>query len=102
MFTAALFTVAKTYKQPKCPIDRGVDKEGVCAYKHGILIIKKEIIPFAAIWMDRDDHTKTNIWCHSWTLKYYTNELIYKTEMDSQVLKINLCLPKGKLGVGGW
>lgn len=31
---------------------------------------------------------------------YYTNELIYNTETDSQVLKINLCLPKGKVEEG--
>ena len=30
-----------------------------------------------------------------------TNELIYKTERDSQTLKTNLCLPKGKGGAGG-
>ena len=35
-----------------------------------------------------------------WTLNYYTNELIYNTETDSQVLKINLCLPKGKVEEG--
>ena len=31
-----------------------------------------------------------------WNLKYDTHELIYKTETDSQTLKTNLCLPKGK------
>ena len=29
-----------------------------------------------------------------------TNELIYKTEIDSQTLKTNLRLPKGKCGRG--
>ena len=51
----------------------------------------------------RNYHTKTGKYRMSlkyWTLKYYTNELIYKTETDSQGLKINLCLPKGKLGEG--
>ena len=50
----------------------------------------------------RDYHTKTDKYMISlmWTLKYYTNELIYKTETDFQGLKINLCLPKGKLGEG--
>ena len=33
-------------------------------------------------------------------LKMDTNELIYKTETDSQVLKTNLWLPKGKEGGG--
>ena len=31
-------------------------------------------------------------------LKNDTNEFIYKTETDSQVLKTNLWLPKGKSG----
>ena len=30
--------------------------------------------------------------------KWETNELIYKTETDSQTLKTNLWLPKGKCG----
>ena len=33
-------------------------------------------------------------------LKNDTNELIYKTEIDSQTQKTNLWLPKGK--GGGW
>ena len=33
-----------------------------------------------------------------WNLKNSTNELIYKTETDSQTLKTNLRLPKGKGG----
>ena len=31
-----------------------------------------------------------------WNLKYDTNELIYKTETDSQTWKTKLWLPKGK------
>ena len=31
-----------------------------------------------------------------WTLKYDTNELIYKTKRDSQTKKTNLWLSKGK------
>ena len=34
-------------------------------------------------------------------LKYDTNELIYKTEIDSQVYRTNLWLPKGKVGWEG-
>ena len=32
--------------------------------------------------------------------KHGTNELIYKTEINSQILKPNLWLSKGKCGVG--
>ena len=35
-------------------------------------------------------------------LKNNTNELIYRTETDSQTLKTNLWLPKGKDGGEGW
>ena len=31
-----------------------------------------------------------------WILKNGTHELIYTTEIDSQILKANLWLPKGK------
>ena len=36
---------------------------------------------------------------HMWNLKKDTNELIYRTETDSQILKTNFWLPK-KTGVG--
>ena len=32
-----------------------------------------------------------------WHLKYDTNGLIYKTEIDPQTLKTNLWLPKGEV-----
>ena len=38
---------------------------------------------------------------YMWNLKYGTNEFIYKTETDSQILKTNLWLPKGKEGGRG-
>ena len=37
MFIAALYTIAKTWKQPKCPFDRGVDKDDVHIH-NGILL----------------------------------------------------------------
>ena len=38
MFVAALLTVVKTQKQPKCPSDRGMDKEDVVHIYNGILL----------------------------------------------------------------
>ena len=53
MLTAALFAIAKTQKQPKCP---STDERIKMCYIHiynGIVAIKKnEIMPFAATWMD--------------------------------------------------
>ena len=52
LIAAALFIIAKTWKQPKCP-STGMDKEDVIHIYSGILAIKKtEIMPFTATWMD--------------------------------------------------
>ena len=41
MFIATLFTIAKTWKQPKCP-SRGMDKEDVAHIYNGILLSHKK------------------------------------------------------------
>ena len=54
MFIAALFTIAKVWKQPKCP-SRGEWIKGVCVFhamEYYSAIKKAEILPFAATWMD--------------------------------------------------
>ena len=78
---------------------------------------KNEIMPFAATWMDlqiiilsevRQKKTKY-ITYHMIYMCYMcyicvicgTNELIYKTETDSQAQKTNLLLPKEKEGGEG-
>ena len=37
---------------------------------------------------------------YMWNLKYDTNELIYKTETDSQTQRTDLWLPEGRGGTG--
>ena len=56
VFIAALFTIAKTWKQPKCPlIDEWIKKMGyICALEYYSAIKKNEIMPFATTWMDLD------------------------------------------------
>jgi len=52
VFTAALFTIAKTCNQLKCPLTEKWIKKLWYIYS-GILVIKKnEITLFAAIWTD--------------------------------------------------
>ena len=56
MFTAALFTIAKTRKQTKCPsTDEWIQK--MWYVYNGILFIhkKNEILPFPATWIDLED-----------------------------------------------
>ena len=52
MFIEALFVIAKTWKQYKCPLTDEWIKKIWCIYttKH-YSAIKKEIIPFVATWM---------------------------------------------------
>ena len=62
MFIAALFTIAKTWKQPNCPLtDEWIKKMWyICVYiytythtvEYYSAIKNNEIMPFAATWMD--------------------------------------------------
>ena len=54
MFTAALYTIAKTWNQPKCPPMRDWIKEMwyINIMESYAAIRKNEIISFAGTWMD--------------------------------------------------
>ena len=54
VFTAALFTIGKTWKQPKCPsIDEWIKKMWYLRTVEYYSTTKKnEVMPFAETWMD--------------------------------------------------
>ena len=82
MFIAALFTIAKIWKQPKCPsMDEWIKKmwythththTHIYTMEYYLAIRKNEILPFVATWMDLEgimlseiSQTKTNtMWSH--------------------------------------
>ena len=55
MFTAALFTIARTWKQPKRPsTEEWIKMWHIYTMEYYSAIKKNEIMPFAATWMDLD------------------------------------------------
>ena len=56
MFIAALFTVAKTWKQPKCPsVDEWIKKKWyIYTVEYYSAMRRKQILPFAT-WMELED-----------------------------------------------
>ena len=53
MFIAALYTIAKTWKQPKCPLtEEWIKKMYIHTMDYYLAIKMKEITAFAAPWMD--------------------------------------------------
>ena len=107
MFTAALFTIAKTWKQPKCPsTDEWIKKNMI--YLYDVVLHsheKNEIMQFTTTWMDLEIiilsegnqtekdkyHTMSLlggiIYVYMCVYTYmHTNELIYKREIDPQMV----------------
>ena len=54
MFIAALFTITKIWKQPKCPsIDEWIKQLwDIYTTEFYSAVKKKKILPFAIVWMD--------------------------------------------------
>ena len=53
MFTEALFTIAKIWKQPKCPSrDEWIKKMWYTYAMEYYFAIKNEIMQFVATWLD--------------------------------------------------
>ena len=57
MFIAALFTIAKIWKQPKCPsVDEWIEKMWyIYTMEYYSAIRRKQTLPFAATWMELED-----------------------------------------------
>uniref|UniRef100_A0A8D1A8W0 DUF1725 domain-containing protein n=2 Tax=Sus scrofa TaxID=9823 RepID=A0A8D1A8W0_PIG len=92
MFTAALFTIAKTWKQPKCPLTDDWIKKMCYIYtmEYYSAIKKNKIMPFLATWMELEtlilseishkEKDKYHDIAYIWNLIYSTNEPFLRKE----------------------
>ena len=105
MFTAALFTTAKVWKQPKCPPTDEWIKMCIYTVEYYSAIKMNGILPFAVTWMNLENIVLSemseknkilyDVTC-KWNLKNNSNESLHQTETDSQRWKTNLGLPDGR------
>ena len=76
MFIAALFTIDKIWKQPKCPsVDEWIKRPWDIYTMEYYSAIKKKILPFATVWMDLENVMLSEI-SQSEKNKYYMISLI--------------------------
>ena len=55
IFTAALFTIAKFWKQPKCPsVHEWIKNWYIYTMEYYAAERKEELLPFATAWMELD------------------------------------------------
>ena len=112
MFIAALFTIARTWKQPKCAsTDEWIKKMWyIYAMEYYSAIKKNEVMPFTATWMDLDivilsevSQTKTNtIWYHLYveSKKMIQINLFTKQKQTHRPRKRTYGYQRGKVGGG--
>ena len=62
MFIAALSTIAKVWKDPKCPsMDEWIKKMYIYTMEYYSVIKKNEILPFATTWMELEGNMLSEI-----------------------------------------
>uniref|UniRef100_A0A8D0Y4U1 DUF1725 domain-containing protein n=1 Tax=Sus scrofa TaxID=9823 RepID=A0A8D0Y4U1_PIG len=92
MFIVALFTIAKTWKQPKCPSrDDWIRKMWyIHTMEYYSAIKKNKIMPFVATWMELEtlilsevsqkEKDKYHMISHIWNLIYGSSEPFHQKE----------------------
>ena len=113
-FTAALFTIARTWKQPKCPSrDEWLRKMWyIYTVEYYSAIKRNETGSFVETWMDLEtviqsevSQKEKNKYCMLMhicgTSKNGTDELVCRVEIETQMQRTNVWMPSGESGGGG-
>ena len=111
MFTAALFTTARSWKQPKCPsTDKWIKKMWyIDTMEYYSAIKRNEIGSFVEMRMDLEtviqsdvsqkEKNKYHILTHILGIyKNGTDELVCKAEIETQMQRTNVWTPRGESG----
>ena len=107
MFIVALFTIAKTWKQRKCPsTDEWIKKMWyIYTVEYYSAIQKNEMMLFAATWMDLEiiivsqkEKDKYHDIAYVWNLKYDTNEITKQKQTHRHRAQTGGC----RAGREGW
>ena len=62
IFIAALFTIARTWKQPKCPsAEEWIQMWNIYTMEYYSAIKRNEIVPFAETWIDLETVIQSEI-----------------------------------------
>ena len=117
MFTVALYTIAKTWKQPKCPLTEEWIKKMWYIYiytrEYHSAIKTSEILPLAATWMDLEIITlsevsqteKNIIWYHlyveskKWYKWTYLQNRNISTDIETKLMVTKGDRGRKKLGI---
>ena len=76
MFIAAISTIAKVWKEPKCPLmDEWIKMWYIYTMEYYSAIKKNEILPFATMWMELEGIMPSEI-SQSEKDKYHMTSLI--------------------------
>ena len=113
MYLVALFTITKTWKQPKCPLTEDWIRKMWYTYtvEYYSAIKKNDIMPFAATWMELETvilsevSQKEKDKYHMISLIsgiYYTAQMNLSTEKKLMDLQNRLVVAKGEREGVGW